>query len=77
MTFGTANLWILFLLLCLTVANSIFDIKIPSGSKRLKRLRKGFSHLRNHKFKHTFPDCNDPILDSGVETETITPFLLY
>ena len=34
--------------------NSIYNIHNPLGVKYLKRLRIGFSHLKEHKFKHNF-----------------------
>ena len=35
---------------------AIYNIYDPQGSKLLKRLRLGFSHLREHKFRHNFVD---------------------
>ena len=36
------------------VANSVFEINNPYGSKLLTRLRLGLSHLRYPKFRHSF-----------------------
>ena len=33
----------------------------PPGLKFLTRLRIGFSHLKEHKFKHNFQDSVDPL----------------
>ena len=41
-------------------ANSIFNIHNPMGIKYLTRLRLGFSHLKEHKFKPNFQDSVDP-----------------
>ena len=59
------------------VANSVFDINNPYGLKLLIRLRLGLSHLRYHKFRHSFQDCINPMCDCGLETETTTHFLLH
>ena len=53
-----------------SMPNSIYNIHNPLGVKYLTRLRIGFSHLKEHKFKHNFQDC------SGTET-TIHFFLHY
>ena len=39
------------------VQNNIFNIFDPIGLKFLTRLRLGFSHLNEHRFRHTFQDC--------------------
>ena len=41
-------------------ANSTFGTYDVSGLKLLTRLRVGFSHLREHKFKHNFQDTLNP-----------------
>ena len=41
--------------------NSIYNIRNPLGVKYLTRLRTGFSHLKEHKFKHNFQDSIDPM----------------
>ena len=60
-----------------TLASSAFEINNPYGSKLLTRLRLGLSHLRNHKFRHNFQDCFNPICICGLEIETTTHFLLH
>ena len=42
----------------------------------LTRLRLGFSHLREHKFRHNFQDTIDPICLCGQDIETTIHFLL-
>ena len=38
------------------IGNSTCRIHNPIGIKLLNRLRVGFSHLREHKFRHNFAD---------------------
>ena len=49
--------------------NSICNIHNPLGVKFLTRLRIGFSHLKEHKFKHNLQDLIDPMrsCSSGIE----------
>ena len=58
-------------------ANSIFGCHNPIGVKLLTRLRLGLSHLRKHKFKHSFQDTINPLCSCGKEIETTFYFLLY
>ena len=44
-------------------ANSIFDIHNPLGIKLLTRLRRGLSHLHEHKFRHYFQDTFNPLCE--------------
>ena len=48
--------------------NSIFNCHNPKGVKLLTRLRLGLSHLRHHKFKHSFQDLLNPICNCGATT---------
>ena len=58
--------------------NSIFNCHNPKGVKLLTRLSLGSSHLRNHKFKHSFQDSLNPICNCGSATvETTTHYLLH
>ena len=57
-------------------ANSIFRSHNPIGLKLLTRLRLGLSHLREHKFKHSFQDILNPFCNCGKEAETTFHFLL-
>ena len=38
-------------------ANCFFNCLNPKGIKLITKLRVGFSHLRDHKFKYSFHDC--------------------
>ena len=40
--------------------NSFFNCHNPKEIKFITRLRLGLSHLREHKFKHSFPDFLNP-----------------
>ena len=40
-------------------------------------VRLGLSHLTDHKFRHNFQDCLNPICDCGQEIETTSHFLLH
>ena len=57
-------------------ANSVFNCHNPKGLKFLTRIRLGLSHLREHKFKHSFQDTLNPICLCGNDIETTTHFLL-
>ena len=58
--------------------NSIYNIHNPPGVKYLTKLRIGFNHLKEHKFKHVFQDSINPMCScsSGIEA-TIHFFLHY
>ena len=49
----------------------------PKGVKLLTRLRLGLSHLREHKFKHSFQDSLNPICSCGNDIETSAHYLLH
>ena len=58
--------------------NSTFKCDNPRGIKLLPRLRLGLSHLREHKFKHSFQDSLDPFCSCGKgEVETSSHCLLH
>ena len=57
--------------------NSVFECHNPQGIKFLKRLCLGLSHLREHKFKHSFQDSLNPLCKCGAEVESISHFLLH
>lgn len=45
-----------------TIENSIYDIYDLLGIKLPNRLRLGFCHLREHKFRHNLADDCEPIM---------------
>ena len=57
--------------------NRIFNCHNPIGIKLITRLRFGSSHLRDHKFKHNFLDCLNPICCCGQDIETTVHYLLH
>ena len=42
--------------------NNIYNCHNAKGIRLITRLRLGLSHLRKHKFKHSFHDCLHPLL---------------
>ena len=42
-------------------AKPIYNIHNPVGFKLLTRLRLGLNHFNEHKFKHNFQDCINPL----------------
>ena len=58
------------------IPNSVFNSHHPDGIILLTRLRLGFSHLREHKFRHNFLDTLNPICSCGQDIETTSHFLL-
>ena len=57
--------------------NSIYNIHDPIGIKLLTRLRLGFSHLREHKFRHNFRDTLNPMCVCSLQPENTSHYLLY
>ena len=57
--------------------NNVYHCHNPKGIKLLTKLRLGLSHLREHKFKHSFQDCLNPLCLCGNEIETSTHYLLH
>ena len=56
--------------------NSFCDCQNIMGIKLVTRLRVGLSHLREHKFKHSFQDTLNPLCYCGMDVESSTHFLL-
>ena len=57
--------------------SSLFSIHHLVGVKLLVRLRPGFSHLHEHKFRHNFHDTLNPLCSCSLEPETTSHYLLY
>ena len=53
-----------------------FNINDSVGIKLLTRLRLGFSHLREHKFRHGFRDISNPLCPCSIETKTTAHYFL-
>ena len=59
-----------------STANSTFGTNDVSSLKLLTRLRVGFSHLREHKFKHNFQDTLNPLCPCSLEVEDTYQFFM-
>ena len=58
-------------------ANSLFNCHNPKGIKFITELRLGLSHLREHKFKHSFQNSLNPFCSCGLDIESTAHFLLH
>ena len=58
-------------------SNSFYNCHNPIGIKYITRIRLGLSHLREHKFKHSFQDSINPICNCGNDVESAIHFFLY
>ena len=59
------------------IQNSIFKIHDPLGVKFLTRFRLGLSHLNEHRFRHNFQDCLNPLCSCSLEVQSTTHFFLH
>ena len=57
--------------------NRVYNWHDPKGIKLLTRLRVGLSHVRKHKFKHSFQDTLNLICNSGEDIETTSHYLFH
>ena len=57
--------------------NSVFECHNPYEIKFLTRLCLGLSHLREHRYKHSFQDSLKPLCKRGAEAESTSHFLLH
>ena len=57
--------------------NNIYYCHNPKGIRLLTRLRLSLSHLREHKFKHSFQGCLNPLCFNSNEIETSTHSLFH
>ena len=57
--------------------NSTYKIYDQLGIKLLTRLRLGFSHLSEHKFRHNFADSLNLLCSCSLETESTLYFFLH
>ena len=58
-------------------ANSTYRIHNPVGIMLLTRFRLGLSHLNEHKFRHNFADCVNPLCTFSIKPETTLHFFLH
>ena len=57
--------------------NIIYNWHIPKEIRLTTRLSLVLSHLRKHKFKHSFQDYLNPLCLCGIDIETSSHFLLH
>ena len=57
--------------------NSIYNIHNPVGIKYLTRLRLSLSHLNEHKFRHIFQECLNPLCSCNLEVEATNHYFLH
>ena len=58
------------------VQRQMFNINDSVGVKLLTRLRLGFSHFHEHKFRHGFRDILNPLCPCSIEAETTAHYFL-
>ena len=56
--------------------SNVFNYNYYKGIRLITRLRIGMSHLREHKFKHNFQDCLNPICSCCLDIESTSHLLL-
>ena len=61
----------------LPIANNVYNIFDPVGLKLLTRLRIGFSDLNEHRFRHNFQDCMNPLCSCSLDIEDTSHYLLH
>ena len=59
------------------IANNVYNIFDPIGLKLLSRLRLGFSNLNEHRFRHNFQDCMNPLCSCSLDIEDTSHYLLH
>ena len=59
------------------IQSDVYNIFDPIGLKFLTRLRLDFSHLNEHRFRHNFQDCLNPLCSCSLETEDTKHYLLH
>ena len=57
--------------------NRISSAQNFEGLKLLTKMKFGLSHLVDHKFRHNFQDCLNPICSCGQEIEPTSHFLFH
>ena len=58
-------------------SSNVFNINNLLGLKLLTRLRIGFSHSKEHKFKHNFQDSVNSLCSCGNDIESTVQFFLH
>ena len=57
--------------------NQVSNVESSEGLKLLIRIRFGWSHLADHKFRHNFQECINSICSCDQDIETSTYFLFH
>ena len=57
--------------------SNVYNIFDPIGLKFLTRLRLGFSHRNEHRFRHNFQECMNPLCSCSLEIEDTSHYLLH
>ena len=57
--------------------SNVFNCNNYKGIRLITWLRVGMSQLREHKFKHNFEDCLNPICSCGADIKSTSHFLLH
>ena len=60
-----------------SIQNPMYNIHDLMGIKYLTRLRLGLSHLNDHKFRHNFQDCLNPLCPCSLEVESTIHYFLH
>ena len=55
-------------------ASKVYNINDTISIELITRLRLGFSHLREHKFKHSFQDTLNPLCSCSTEAESTSHY---
>ena len=56
--------------------SSIYNTFEPKGLECLTHLPLGLSHVNEHRFRHNFQDCTNPLCSCSLETEDTSYYLL-
>ena len=59
------------------VQTNIYNIFDPKSLTFRTRLRLGLSHLNEHRFRHNFQDCLNPLCSCSLEIEDTSHYLLH
>ena len=59
------------------IPSNLYNVFDPIGLKFLTRLHLGFSHLNEHRFRHNFQECINPLCSCSLETENTSHYLLH
>ena len=59
------------------VQTNICNIFHPKGLTFRTRLRLGLNHLNEHRFRHNFQDCLNPLCSCNLEIEDTSHYLLH